>query len=264
MCFRLMSSIAAVLVTLVAGTVRADEPVTLTIGVTAGPHAQIFEVVKPIAAKAGLIVKIVEFSDYNIPNAALAAGDLQANSFQHRPYLDNQIKDRGYDLVSAAPTVVFPMGIYSRQVKQLSDLPTEAIVAIPNDPTNGGRALLLLQAQGLLTLRDGVGIRGTVLDLVANPKSLKLKELDAAQLPRSLDDVAAAAINTNYALEAGLNPLTDAVARESPDSPYTNVIAVRRADAGQPWVATLVAAYHAPEVRQFILDHFKGAVVPGW
>ena len=237
---------------------------TLKIGVTAGPHAQILEAVKPFAAKAGLAIEILEFTDYTIPNAALAAGDLQANSFQHQPYLDNQVRDRGFDLVSVAKTVVFPIGVYSRRVKSLDALAAGATVAIPNDPTNGGRALLLLQANGVLTLRDGAGLKASPLDITGNPRKLVVRELDAAQLPRSLEDVDAAVINTNFALEAGLDPVREAIARETLDSPYANIIAVRRVDADQPWVAALVAAYHAPEVRRFILERFKGAVVPAW
>jgi len=237
---------------------------TVRIGVTGGPHAQILEVVKPIAAAAGLELQIIEFSDYQIPNAALAAGDLDANSFQHQPFLDQQVQQRGYDLVAVAKTVIFPIGIYSRRVTSLSDLKPGATVAIPNDPTNGGRVLLLLQAQGLLSLRDGAGFKATPLDIAANPRALVIHELDAAQLPRSLDDVDAAAVNTNYALQAGLDPARDAIARESGDSPYANLIAVRRADAGKDWVARLVAAYRTPEVKAFILDKFKGAAVPVW
>ncbi len=237
---------------------------SLRIGVTPGPHAQILEVVKPIAAKAGLELTVLEFSDYVIPNQALAQGDLDVNSFQHQPYLDNQVKDRGYDLVSVAKTVVFPIGIYSKTVKSLADLPNGAKVAIPNDPTNGGRALLLLQAQGLITLKEGAGLKATPLDIAGNPRKLQILELDAAQLPRSLDDVAAAVINTNYALEAGLDPIKDAIARESAESPYANIIAVRKADQDKPWVATLLAAYQNDEVKRFIREKFKDAIVPAW
>lgn len=236
----------------------------IKVGVSAGPHAQILEQVKGIAAKQGLDIEILEFTDYVIPNQALSQGDLQANSFQHQPYLDNQVKDRGYELVSVGKTVVFPMGIYSKKVKSLDEVKDGARIAVPNDPTNGGRALLLLQAKGLITLRDGAGLKASPVDITANPKKLQIVELDAAQLPRSLDDVDAAAVNTNYALEAGLNPNTDTIARENSESPYANVIAVRTVDKDKPWVATLVNAYHTAEVRQFVLDKFKGAVAPAW
>ncbi|TWA80426.1 D-methionine transport system substrate-binding protein [Azospirillum brasilense] len=236
----------------------------LKIGVTPGPHGQIFEKVKPLAAKEGLDLTVLEFSDYVIPNQALAQGDLNANSFQHQPYLDNQVKDRGYELVSVAKTVIFPMGVYSKKVKSLDELPDGAKVSIPNDPTNGGRALLLLQAKGLLKVKESAGLKASPLDISDNPKKLQILELDAAQLPRSLDDVTVAVINTNFAMESGLDPNKDAIAREASESPYANVIAVRKADQDKPWVATLVKVYQSDEVKQFILDRFKGAVVPAW
>ena len=237
---------------------------TLKIGVTPGPHAQILEKVKSIAAKDDIEIQILEFSDYVIPNQALSQGDLDANSFQHQPYLDNQVQDRGYSLVSVAKTVVFPIAIYSKTVKSLDELPVGAKVAIPNDPTNGGRVLLLLQANGLLKLKEGSGLRASPLDIVENPKKLQIVELDAAQLPRSLDDVTAAAVNTNYAVEAGLDPVKDALVRENTESPYANVIAVRTADKDKPWVAKLIKAYQNDEVKSFVNDTFKGAIVPAW
>ena len=233
---------------------QADE--TIKVGVTGGPHEQVMEVVKQVAAKNGLTIKIVEFSDYVQPNAALAGGDLDANSYQHLPYLDAQVKDRGYKLVRVADTVTFPMGIYSKKLKSLS--------AVPNDPTNGGRALLLLQKQGLIKLRADAGLKATPLDIVDNPKKLKIVELDAAQIPRSLDDVDAAAINTNFAMEAGLKPKSDAIAIEDPRGPYVNIIAIRAADKDKPWVAKLVAAYHSPEVKQYVEGKYAGAVITAW
>ncbi|MCS6496220.1 MetQ/NlpA family ABC transporter substrate-binding protein [Burkholderia thailandensis] len=237
---------------------------TIKVGVTGGPHAQVMEEVKKVAAKSGLDIRIVEFSDYVQPNAALAAGDLDANSYQHGPYLEAQVKDRGYKIVKVADTVTFPMGIYSKRVKSLADLRPGARIAIPNDPTNGGRALLLLQKQGLLKLRDGAGLKATRFDVVDNPKQLKLVELDAAQIPRSLADVDAAAINTNYAMEAGLKPKQDAIAIEGPNGPYANILAVRAEDKDKPWVAKLVAAYRSPEVKRFIARQFGGAVIAAW
>jgi D-methionine transport system substrate-binding protein len=255
---------AATLLGATFGVSGAASAETIRIGVSAGPHAQILDAVKPIAAKQGLDIKIIEFTDYVIPNAALAAGEIEANSFQHQPYLDNQVRDRGLKLVSVGKTVVFPMGIYSNKVKSLAELPNGASVAVPNDPTNGGRALLLLQAEGLIKLSDGAGLQATPIDIVENPKKIKIIELDAAQLPRSLGDVTAAAVNTNYALESGLNPLTDAIARESTASPYTNIIAVREQDKDKPWVQQLLAAYHTPEVKRFVEEKFKGSVVTSW
>jgi D-methionine transport system substrate-binding protein len=236
----------------------------IKIGATGGPHAEILEQVKKIAEKDGLKLKIVEFNDYIQPNAALAAGDLDANSYQHQPYLDAQVKDRGYKFTSIATTVTFPMGVYSRKTKALKDLKNGARIGVPNDPTNGGRALLLLQAQGLFKLKADAGLKATPLDIVDNPKKFKIVEIDAAQLPRSLDDLDAAAINGNYAESAGLDPIRDAIAMESPKGPYVNVIAVRTVDRSQPWVAKLVKAYHSPEVKKFITDKYKNAVIASW
>ncbi|MGA1860676.1 MetQ/NlpA family ABC transporter substrate-binding protein [Azospirillum sp. 11R-A] len=260
--FRSLASLLAGAATMAIALGASAE--TIKVGVTAGPHAQILEAVKPIAAKDGLDIQILEFTDYVIPNQALAGGDLDANSFQHQPYLDNQVKDRGFDLVSVGKTVVYPIGIYSKKVKSLEELPAGAKFAIPNDPTNGGRVLLLLQAKGLIKLKDGGTLKASPIDIVENPKKLEIVELDAAQLPRSLDDVTAAAINTNFALEAGIDPVKDAIAREAADSPYANVIAVRKADKDKPWVAKLVKAYNSPEAKEFILTKFKNAVVPAF
>lgn len=253
--------LAGAALALLATTASAE---TIKVGATPGPHAQILEAVKPIAAKKGLDIQIVEFSDYVVPNTALEAGEIQANSFQHQPYLDNQVKDRGYKIVSVGTTVNFPIGIYSKKYKSLDDLPVGATVAIPNDPTNGGRVLLLLRDKGYIKLRDGVGFKPSVADITENPKKLKIVEIDAAQLPRSLPDVDAAGINTNYAKEAGLDPVKDPILREDPKGPYVNVIAVRTQDKDKPWVTTLVESYRSPEVKTFILETFKGAVLPSW
>lgn len=237
---------------------------TIKIGVSAGPHAQIMEKVKEQAKAQGLDIQILEFSDYVVPNAALDAGDLDANSFQHQPYLDNQIADRGYKLVSVAQTVTFPLGLFSAKIKSLDLLPKGSKVAIPNDPTNGGRALLLLAREGLISVDPKAGLKATVLDITANPKKLTIVELDAAQLPRSLGDVDVAAINGNYAMEAGLDPTKDAIAREPANGPYANIIAVRTADKDKPWVKKLVEIYHSAPVKAFVDTSFKGAVVPAW
>ncbi|MDP9648309.1 MetQ/NlpA family ABC transporter substrate-binding protein [Paraburkholderia caledonica] len=259
--FKLAAALGAVSM-FAANAAYAED--SIKVGVTGGPHAQIMEVVKTVAAKNGLNIKIVEFSDYVQPNAALAGGDLDANSYQHDPYLQAQVKDRGYKLIRVADTVTYPMGIYSKKVKTLAELQPGAKIAVPNDPTNGGRALLLLQKQGLLKLRADAGLKATPLDIVDNPRKLKIVELDAAQIPRSLNDVDAAAINTNFAMEAGLKPKQDAIAIEDPKGPYVNIIAIREADRHKPWVAKLVAAYHSPEVKQFVEGKFGGAVITAW
>src|SRR5690606_5185659 len=239
-----------------------DKPIK--VGVTAGPHAQVFEVVKQEAAKQGIEVEIIEFSDYVQPNAALSAGDLDMNSYQHQPYLDAANADRGYKLVSIAKTVIFPIGIYSKKVKSLDELKQGAQIGIPNDPTNGGRALLLLQQQGLIKLNPDAGLKATPIDVAENPRKLRFVELDAAQLPRSLDDTDASAVNTNFALEAGLDPNTDAIARESSESPYANVLAIREQDQGRADLRKLVEIYQSPPVKAFIAEKFKGAVVAAW
>lgn len=259
--FRLIASVA-LSSSLLASSAFADEHIS--VGVTAGPHAQIMEEVKKVAAREGLTIKIVEFSDYVQPNAALAGGDLDANSYQHQPYLDAQVKDRGYKLVSVAQTINFPMGLYSKKIKSLSDLKEGSRVAVPNDPTNGGRAYLLLQKAGLIKLRAGAGLTATSIDVVDNPKKLKFLELDAAQIPHALDDVTMAAINTNFALQAGLSPRKDAIAIDPPNGPYTNVLVVRAQDKSKPWVAKLVQAYRSPEVKNFVETTFKGSVVTSW
>jgi D-methionine transport system substrate-binding protein len=233
------------------------------IGVTPGPHAQIIEAVKPVAAKHGLDLKVLEFSDYVVPNQALDAGELEANSFQNQPYLDNQVKDRGFRLVSVGLTVNFPLGIYSAKYKSWNEVPDGASIAIQNDPTNGGRSLLLLQDKGVIKLKPGVGFKPSVADIVENPKKLKFVEIDAAQTARSLPDVAAAAINTNYAVEAKIDP-TSAILREDPKGPYVNLIAVRAADKDKPWVKALVESYQSDEVKAFVASTFKGSVLAGW
>ncbi|MFG1203434.1 MetQ/NlpA family ABC transporter substrate-binding protein [Xanthobacter aminoxidans] len=248
-------------ISLVAFSASAE---TIKVGVTPGPHAQILEKVKEEAARKGLDIKVIEFSDYVVPNAALSSGDIEANSFQHQPYLDNQIADRGYKIVSVGTTVNFPIGIYSTKYKKFEDIPAGSSIGIPNDPTNGGRVLLLLADKGLIKLKPGVGVKASVIDVVENPKKLKFVEIDAAQLPRSLPDLAAAGINTNYAKEAGLDPVKDPILREDPKGPYVNVIAIRAQDKDKPWVKTLVETYQSPETRTFILETFKGAVLPSW
>jgi len=246
---------------------RADENQVIRVGTVGGPDAQVWAVVQKVAKREGLNVKVIEFNDYVQPNAALDAGDLDANSFQHKPYLDSQIKQRGYKLVSAGLTYISPIGVYSKKLKSLNDLPQGAKIAVPNDPSNENRALLLLQSKGVIKLNAGAGTDGnnaTPLDIAQNPKKVKLVELDAAQLPRALSDVDAAVINTNYALAANLQPTKDAIAIEDVHSPYANLIAVRAQDKDKPWVKKLVAAYQSEDVRQFMATQFKGAMVPSF
>ena len=198
-----------------------------------------------------------------VPNEALSAGEIEANSFQNQPFLDNQRADRGYRIVGVATTVNFPLGIYSKRHKRFDAVPSGGTVAIQNDPTNGGRSLLLLQDEGVIKLRPGTGFKPTVVDIVENPRKLRFIEVEAAQTPRSLDDVDAAAINGNYATPVGLKP-ADAILTEKPKGPYVNLIAVREADRDQPWVKALVESYRTPEIKAFIERTFKGTVLPSW
>ena len=236
----------------------------LKVGVTAGPHAEIMDIVKKVAEKDGLKIEVVEFNDYIQPNVALNQGDIDVNSFQHKPYLDNIIKDRKYDLISVAKTVIFPMAIYSTKFKNIADIPQGAMVAIPNDPTNGGRALLLLEKINVIKLKPGAGLNAAVTDIIENPKNIIIKELDAAQIPRSLADIDVAAINTNYAVTAGLVPTKDSIAIEDINSPYANIIAVKTKDKDDPLIQKLIKAYQSDEVKAFIQEHFKGSVSVGW
>ena len=258
--FLLKQTAAAVLAAALTGQALANEKIK--IGVTPGAHEEVMEQVVKVAAKKGLDIEIISFSDYVIPNQALDDGDLQANSFQHKPYLDNQIKDRGYDLSVVGYNILTPMGIYSDKIKDLSELKDGAEVGIPNDPTNGGRALLVLQSEGLIKVDPAAGLSVSPLDVIENPKNIKFVELDAAQLPRSLADLDASAINTNYALEAGLNPIKDSIAIEGNDSPYANVIVTRTQDKDAPWVKTLVESYHDDSIREFIETKYEGSVLP--
>ena len=237
---------------------------TIKIGVTPGPHAQILEAVKPIAAAKGLEIQLVEFSDYVVPNAALDAGEIQANSFQNQPYLDNQKADRGYRIEAVALTVNFPIGVYSKRHKSWADIPDGGKVSIPNDPTNGGRVLLLLRDKGVIKLKDPNNVAATVADITDNPKKLKFVELDAAQLPRALADVDLVSINNNYAVQAGLNPAKDAIARENAEGPWVNILAVREDDKDKPWVKQLIEAYQSEPVKAFLETRFKGTYIATW
>ncbi|MCG1055774.1 MetQ/NlpA family lipoprotein [Mycetohabitans sp. B5] len=262
----LLKTLSIVAMAAALSNVARADPV-LRVGTMSGPDAQIWVEVAKVAAKNGLKIKVIEFNDYVQPDAALDAGDLDANGFQHQPFLDSQIKQRGYKIVNVGLTYVSPMGFYSKKFKSLKDLPEGAKVGIQNDPSNGNRALLLLQKYGIIKLKAGAGVGGinaTPLDVIENPKKIKLVELDAAQMPRSLDDLAAAAINNNYAVSAGFSPTKDAIAIEDLKGPYANLIAVRVQDKDKPWVKKLVAAYESDDIRKFLETQFKGAILPAF
>ncbi|MGL4666913.1 MAG: MetQ/NlpA family ABC transporter substrate-binding protein [Saezia sp.] len=234
------------------------------VGVTPGPHAQIMEKVKEVAARDGLKIEILEFSNYVVPNQALASKELDANSFQHKPYLENQVKAQNLNLVSAADTVLLPMAVYSKKITSIADLRDKAVVGIPNDPSNGGRALLVLQQMGLIKLDPNAGLLVTPTNIIENPKKLEFFELEAAQLPHSLAEFDIAVVNTNYAMVAGLNPKKDSIFIEGVDSPYVNIIAVRAEDKDSERVAAFVRAYHSEEVKAFVNEISDGAILPSW
>lgn len=243
---------------------KEEQNAKLKIGVTAGPHEEVMEKVKEVAAKDGLEIEIIAFNDYVQPNKVLAEGELDANSFQHEPYLEQFKADHNLDLVKLANNINFPMGIYSTKIKDVSELEDGSEVGLPNDPTNGARALQLLEQAGWIKLKEGAGVKATVRDVVENPKNIKFKELEAAFLPKALDDLAAAAINTNFAMEHGFVPTKDSIFIEPNDSPWVNLIAVRAEDKDRPEFEKLVKAYHSAEVKQFIEENFQGSVVPSW
>lgn len=257
-----MKKIVAVLALATAfGAHAADK---LSIAATAVPHAEILEFVKPGLAQQGVDLDIKVFTDYVQPNLQVAEGRLDANFFQHKPYLDEFNKGRGTDLVSVANVHVEPFGIYSSKLKDLDNIPKRATVAIPNDATNGGRALLLLAKAGVITLKDDGNILSTPRDIADNPHNIRIRELEAATLPRVLDQVDLALINTNYALEAGLNPISDALAIEGEDSPYANILVTRAENKDAETVEKLITTLQSDEVKAFIEEKYKGAVVPAF
>lgn len=237
---------------------------TLTVAATPVPHAEILEFVKPALAKEGVDLKVKVFTDYIQPNVQVAEKRLDANFFQHQPYLDEFNKAKGTSLVAVTGVHLEPLGAYSSKLKDLKELPSGANVVIPNDATNGGRALLLLAKAGVITLKDPTNILSTIKDIAQNPKDLKFRELEAATIPRVLTQVDLALINTNYALEAKLDPSKDALVIEGNDSPYVNILVSRADNKDSDAMKKLAAALHSPEVKQFITEKYKGAVLPAF
>ena len=256
-----MKKLIAAFAALAAFSAQAE---SLSVAATAVPHAEILEFVKPALAKEGVELNIKVFTDYVQPNVQVAEKRLDANFFQHQPYLDEFNKSRGTELVSVAGVHVEPFGAYSSQHKTLADLPQGANVVIPNDATNGGRALLLLQKAGVITLKPEAGILATPKDIVENPKAIKVRELEAATLPRVLTQVDLALINTNYALEAKLNPTKDALVIEGSDSPYVNILVARADNKDNAALQKLAKALNSAEVKAFIAEKYQGAVVPAF
>jgi D-methionine transport system substrate-binding protein len=257
----MMKKLIAAVAALAAFSAQAE---SLSVAATAVPHAEILEFVKPALAAEGVELNIKVFTDYVQPNVQVAEKRLDANFFQHQPYLDEFNKSRSTELVSVAGVHVEPFGAYSSQHKSLADLPQGANVVIPNDATNGGRALLLLQKAGVISLKPEAGILATPKDIVENPKAIKVRELEAATLPRVLTQVDLALINTNYALEAKLNPTQDALVIEGSDSPYVNILVARPDNKDSVAMQKLAKALNSAEVKAFIEEKYQGAVVPAF
>ncbi|WP_010631835.1 MetQ/NlpA family ABC transporter substrate-binding protein [Sporolactobacillus vineae] len=237
----------------------------VTVGVTAGPHQQVMEEVARLAKKDGLTIHLKVFNDYNQPNIALNDKDLDANSYQTMLFLKDQIKNKGYKITDAFATVAFPMGIYSKSIKKLSELKNGQKIAVPNDPANELRGLQLFEKAGVIKLKKGAGVTSTKRDVISNPKHLQIVELDAAQLPKQLDQVAAAAINTNFAMGAGLTVLKDSIFHEPlVHNPYPNYFVVRTANKNDKVIKQIQKYYHSADVKAYIKKTFGGSVVPAW
>lgn len=261
---KIIRALLAVAVTslLVAPALKAEDKIK--VGTTSGADVEILEKARDVAAKNSLTVEIIEFSDYVRPNLALADKEIDLNSFQHIPYLESFTKERKLDLVSIGTTYVSPIGYFSKKIKSLDELKKGDSLAVPNDPTNGGRALLLLQKAGFIKLDPKAGLTATPNDITENKLELKIIEVDAAQTPRSLEDVAAAAINNTFAIPAGLIPVKDAIYLEDADSPYVNIIVARNGEQDNPLYKKFVQAYQSQEVAEFILSRFEGSTLPAF
>ena len=240
------------------------ETVTLKVAASPTPHAEILALVVDDLAEQGIELIVTEYGDYVIPNTAVEEGDEDVNFFQHVPYLDNFNVEHGTHLVSVAPIHMEPMGLYAGKSADLNNLPDGASVAVPNDVTNEARALLLLETLGLIKLAEGAGLEATPIDIVENPKNLTFNELEAAMVPTILSEVDIAIINSNFALQAGLNPMEDSLAMEGGESPYANILVVKEGNESNEAVQALIAALQSDEVRDFIIETYEGAVVPAF
>ncbi|MBA5727969.1 metal ABC transporter substrate-binding protein [Bombella sp. TMW2.1889] len=245
------------------GIAQADTR-TLKIGIMSGEDEDIWRTVSQNAAQRGLTLKIIPFSDYNTPNEALSEHDVDANAFQHRPFLDAQIKAHGYKIVPVGDTYFQPIGLYSRKWHSVNDIPPNARIGIPNDPSNEGRALHVLETLGLIRLPSDSGLFPTALDITDNPRNLSIEELDAGVVGRSLPDLDAAVVNMDWARKAGITEQERIGVEGLQHNPYVNFISVNESDAGADWVKPLVESYHQPNVRQVILDIYHGTVTPAW
>lgn len=259
----LAAAIAAV-VGLSAPQPAAAEDKTIKVGIISGEDEDVWRVVTGEAAKHGLTIETVVFNDYTQPNEALERGEIDANAFQHLPYLENQIKTHGYKIVPVGFTGVWPIGLYSKEIKSVADLPEGATIGVPNDPSNEGRALRVLQNEGIIKLKDGTGILATIADIEANPKKVDIKELDAGVVGRAIDDLDAAVVNTDWALKSGLTPENRIAQEPVADNPYRNFIAVRDGQQGEAWVKTLVEAYQNDTVKAEFDRVYKGTGISAY
>lgn len=244
---------------LVAVSVYAETK--LKVGASPEPHAELLNLVKDDLAAEGIALEVIEFQDYVIPNEAVESGEIDANYFQHLPYLNSFNDERGYHLVNAGGIHVEPFAVYSSKIKDLKDLKKKAKIAIPNDPTNEGRALLLLHDAGLITLKEDAGLQATPQDIADNPLKIKFKEIEAASLPRVLKDFDAAVINGNYAIQAGLSALKDGLFIEGSSSPYVNVIAVKAGNENNDAIKALVKALQSDKVKEYIAKKYPNGDV---
>lgn len=268
-------ALALSLILLIAGTAGCGQKETaqkggeketkkLVVGATAKPHAEILEIIKPELAREGIELEIKEFTDYVLLNPALVDGEIDANFFQHRPYLDDFNAKNNADLREVVKVHNEPMGVYSNKFKKIADIPKGAQIGIPNDATNGGRALMVLERAGLIKLKEGAGVTATEKDIVENPKNIKIVMMDAPMLPRALEDLDACVINSNYALEANLNPVKDSIFMEPKDSPFANILVVRPGDENREDIQKLAKALQSPAVKKFLEEKYNGSCVPAF
>lgn len=256
-------ALASVITTSLVGCSSSNDDKKIIVGASITPHAEILEVIKPQLEKEGYELEVKIFDDYVLPNTGLAEGSLDANFFQHIPYLETTNEEKGYNLTYTAKVHLEPMGLYSNKASSLDEIKDNATILIPNDASNGARALKLLADNGIIELKTGVELV-SVKDITSNPKNIKIKELNAEQLPSALDDVDAAVINTNYALSANLNPTRDSIAIESKDSPYSNILAVREDNKDDEKIKALTKALTSKEVRTFIEEKYNGDIIPAF
>ena len=261
--FRKLLTIAAAVGLALSASPVARADTNLKVGVSAGPYADILRFAADLAAKEGIKAQIIEFTDWTLPNEALNAGDIDLNNFQHLPYLENQVKTRGYNIVPLSKSIIVPFGLYSKKVDKIADIKDGATTAIPNDPSNGARGLQLLQQAGLIKLKPGADITATVADIAENPKHLKIQELDAAQLPRALDDLDFSVVSLNYAVNAGLDP-KKALILEDDQTKWDLVFAVNAKNKDNPAIVRFIDIYRSEPVKEFVEQKFNGVILTTW